>query len=418
MKKLIKKALYWLPQNLKNPLIRSQVNVKNTLEKDNIEILVAEDKNDFETAFKLLHESYSASGLMDRHPSGLRCNAYSFLPHTSIIVLKKDNDVIGTVSLIRDSSMGLPSDEKYKTENNELRMNGRVLTEVSALAIDKNFRNQGHILSLMLMKYLYIYSRNHSDSEYLVCTVHPRAEDFYRALWGFQRKGKIVSYDYVKGALAVYMCMEISVANEQVISDFYNSSDPSINLLLYCMQEDLRFRYPKYKKGQILDIRMNPELLNYFFNERTNLFSELNDFHKKMFYEIYYYYFGKDNIDKYFPQTQERVVREYRTPTRIRAKVIHEDSVVEAVILDLSANGCFVSFFSTGRIKLNDAIEVNFAIGDKDFNVKGTSTWRNNGENIHLPTGVGVKFEASIIQLSDELKKWMKQDDKGHKQSA
>lgn len=418
MKKLIKQALFWLPQYIKNPVIRSQVKVKNTLEKDNIEVLVAEDKNDFETAFQLLHESYFDSGLMDKHPSGLRCNSYSFLPHTSIIILKKDDVVIGTVSLIRDSAMGLPSDEKYKYENDSLRGNGRVLTEVSALAIDKKFRNQGHILSLMLMKYLYIYSKGHSDTEYLVCTVHPRAEDFYRALWGFERKGKIVSYDYVKGALAVYMNMAISPEKEKILYDSYNSSDPTINLVHFCLMEDKRFHYPEYKKGQILDIRMTPELLNYFFNVRTNLFSELSEFHKKMFYEIYYYHFGKENIDTYFPPRADKVIREYRTPARIRAKVIHEDNVVEGVILDISSSGCYVSFFSHSRININDNLELKFTLGDKDFSLKGSSTWMNNGENIRLPIGVGVKFEASMLQLASELKKWMKHHEVKNKESA
>lgn len=418
MKKLIRQALFRLPQYIKNPIIRSQVKVTNTLEKENIQVLVAEDKTDFETAFQLLHESYFDSGLMDKHPSGLRCNSYSFLPHTTIIILKKDGIVIGTVSLIRDSAMGLPSDEKYKFENDSLRVNGRVLTEVSALAIDKNFRNQGHILSLLLMKYLYIYSKRHSDTEYLVCTVHPRAEDFYRALWGFVRKGKIVSYDYVKGALAVYMSMYISPEAEKALYDSYHSADPTVNLVHFCLMEDKRFHYPQYQQGQILNIKMTPEILNYFFNVRTNLFADLNEFHKKMFYEIYYYHFGKEVIDTYFPPRTEKIIREFRTPTRINAKIMHENKFVDGVILDLSSSGCYVSLSSKSRININDNFELKFNLGDKDFSLKGSSVWMNSGENNRLPIGVGVKFEVSMLQLALELKKWMKRHDTKNKQLA
>lgn len=403
---------------LKNPLIRSKVSVTNSLERDNIRVMVAEEKHDFEMAFRLLHDSYFESGLMDKHISGLRCNSYSFLPHTTVIVLKKDDTVIGTVTLIRDSAMGLPSDEKYKAENDSLRENGRVLTEVSALAIDKKFRNQGHILTLFLTKYMYIYSKNHSDTEYLVCTVHPRAEDYHRALWGFERKGKIVSYDYVKGALAVYMNMPISAEHESASIKKYNSSDPTKNLLLYCLQDDQRFVYPNYQKGQILNMRMTPELLNYFFNIRTDLFSQLNDLHKKMFYEIYYYHFNKEHIDKYFPRTVQQVVREFRTPTKLRARIIHNENIIEAVILDLNSSGCYVSLFSQAGVKHDDEVVVNFSLGDQEFVIKGNSRWKNNGTTNRFPTGMGVKFNVSVINLSKELKKWIKHNEEDQKRAA
>jgi hypothetical protein len=383
-----------------------------------IRVLVAENKIDFETAFGLLHDSYVASGLMDPHASGLRCNSYSFLPHTTIIILKIKERVIGTVSLIRDSAMGLPSDEKYKVENDSLRKNGKVLTEVSALAIDKDFRNQGHVLSLLLMKFLFIYSKEHSDTEYLVCTIHPRAEDFYKALFGFKKMGKTVSYEYVKGALAVYMFMEVSDQHLKKLVESYNSQDPKKNLSLYCLMKDQRFQYPSYENGQILDVRMTPKLLDYFFNVRTDLFKNLSEEHRKIFYEIYYYHFGKSNIDVYFPQMIEQRIREYRVPTKLSAEISHKSDIIKGLIIDLSPNGCFVAFSDYERVMQNDSVQIKFQLGDNEFVLEGTPTWRNKGINKRYPQGVGIKFNASILLLSSELKKWMKHNDEKANKAA
>lgn len=418
MSKLIKYSLKILPSFIKIPLIRSQIKIVPEMGNPDIRVLVAENKVDFETAFGLLHASYVASGLMDPHSSGLRCNSYSFLPHTTIIILKIKDKVIGTVSLIRDSAMGLPSDEKYKLENDSLRKNGKVLTEVSALAIDKDFRNHGHALSLLLMKFLFTYSKEHSDTEFLVCTIHPRAQDFYKALFGFKKKGKTVSYEYVKGALAVYMFMEVSDQHTKKLVENYHSKDPERNLSLYCLREDKRFKYPAYKNGQILDVRMTPELLNYFFNERTELFKNLSEDHRKMFYEIYYYHFGKKIIDVYFPQMIEQKIREYRVPTKLSAVISHKEDLIKCLILDISPNGCFVAFSEYQKILQNDDVQIKFQLGENEFILEGTSTWRNKGINKRYPEGVGIKFNASILQLSSELKKWKKQNEEQAEKAA
>lgn len=408
MKKILKILLAILPVRIRFHLIRKMVNITHSLEQENIQVQVATEKEDFERAFQLLHDCYVGSGLMDPHPSGLRCNSYSFLPHTAIIVLKREGRVIGTVSLIRDSSMGLPSDEKYKDQNDSLRTQGRILTEVSALAIDPEFRNQGHILNLMLMKFLYNYSKKHSDTDCLVCTVHPRAENFYRALWGFERRGRVVSYGYVKGALAVFLSLELSEANEKRILATYKTDDPQRNLALYCLLEDQRLIYPTRMPGQIVSVRMSPEILNYFFQERTNLFHELSPIHRQIFIEIYYFYFKGRGIEEYFQVHREYRIREYRTPTRIQGQASFGDATFQGEILDLSPSGCFIttSFLKTAEISLGDKIQIDFSLGPKPYRLTGKCRWKNSSGNERYPAGIGIQFDAQILSLRNELEKW------------
>jgi hypothetical protein len=408
MRKILKVIFALLPKRVRFQLIRRMVRIENSFEQENIQVQVATDKEDFERAFQLLHDCYVKSGLMDPHPSGLRCNSYSFLPNTAIIVLKLNHRVIGTVSLIRDSTMGLPSDEKYKDENDKLRTNGKVLTEVSALAIDPEFRNRGHMLTLMLMKYLYNYAKTKSDTDYLICTIHPRAEDFYRALWGFERRGEVVSYNYVKGALAVFMFMEVSEANEKKVLATYTSKDPNRNLGLYCLLEDPRFVYPSFAPGQVLAVPMNPENLNYFFKERTNLFNELTESQKIIFFEIYYFYFKEKGIEKFFHVQRDQAIREYRTPTRILARVTHGNTSFEGQLLDLNANGCFMTIrlSAFSRVLKGDPIQLDFELDSRPFRITGNCRWKSDPRNNLCPVGIGIQFDGHVLRLTEELKNW------------
>lgn len=408
MKRTLRKVFRFLPRAVRFYLIRKMVNINSPFEKEELQIEIASGQQDFETAFRLLHDCYVGSGLMDAHVSGLRCNSYSFLPNTAIIILKKGVRVIGTVSLIRDSTMGLPSDEKYKIENDTLRNEGKVLTEVSALAIDVEFRNQGHLLNLLLMKFLYNYTKKYSDSNYLVCTIHPRAEDFYSALWGFKRRGSQVSYGYVKGALAIYMFMELSEANERKVVASYRSENPYKNLGLYCLQKDNRFIYPAFESGQVIEVRMTPDVLNYFFKEKTDLFNELSEFHKQMFFEIYYFHFAGQGIESYFVPSEKHRVREYRTPTKINANLKYNEVNFHSEIIDLSSQGCFVVVKSLTPIdfKIGDETTIEFILGQKKFLIQGQCAWMNNRDNSRYPVGIGIRFKTDILFLSAELKKW------------
>ena len=101
--------------------------------------------------------------------------------------------------------MGLPSDKEFKFENDELRKKGSKLLEVSSLAIDKKIRKKNHFVSLYLMKYLYNYATTNMGCDTITCVVHPRASDFYTALWGFHLNKKVVKYKFVNDALGVQM---------------------------------------------------------------------------------------------------------------------------------------------------------------------------------------------------------------------
>ena len=93
---------------------------------------------DLEAAFELVYDQYQKMGITETCDQSIRCNLYTFLPHSSVIVAKYEDEVIGTVSLIRDSEFGLPSDMLYKKENDEILKDADTTKAEAALAGKKN----------------------------------------------------------------------------------------------------------------------------------------------------------------------------------------------------------------------------------------------------------------------------------------
>ncbi len=113
---------------------------------DPVTVKQAETREELEAAYRLVHQSYMEAGYMAPHPSGLRVRAFEVLPQTATFIAVENGDVIGTISLIVDSPLGLPMEESYRAEVSALRRQGRKIAEVSSLAVTKGSRNLPHYL--------------------------------------------------------------------------------------------------------------------------------------------------------------------------------------------------------------------------------------------------------------------------------
>lgn len=403
-KKLLSKLV---PASVLDRMIRSRVSLSEVAFDKDFSVEIAKSKEDLESAYSLLHECYVSAKLMKSHSSGLRCNWYSVLPQTTTIVVKYKGVVAGTVSLIVDSSSGLPSDSEYLLENNELRRSLGRLVEVSALAVSRKFRHNGHIVSLLLMKYLFNYATKFLQAKSLVCTIHDRAEAFYRALWHFRRNGKLVKYPYVEGARAIHMSLEISPVKSEQIINSYETEDIRKNLALFVLSEDSRFQYPNRIMGQVLDPVMTPELLNYFFVERTSLCDEISHEKKNFLFDMYKAVFGRETVEEIFGKVVNvEFKRSYRVPTDISVLVSIGDQTTFGRIINLNSDGCFITLSETIS-EFNGEIRMSFKLGDKLISAKGVSTWKNNGVCLHQNNGFGVKFLAQLSGVDTYLQKLM-----------
>src|SRR4051812_31111604 len=104
----------YLPESFRHRLLRNSINIP-TIQAGEFTFKIAENREELETAYSLLHDCYVTHRLMKPHPSGLRCSVYSALPYTTTIIALRGEQIVGTVSLIKDSEIGFPSDKEYLT---------------------------------------------------------------------------------------------------------------------------------------------------------------------------------------------------------------------------------------------------------------------------------------------------------------
>jgi len=104
--------------------------------------------------------------------------------HQRIIILKKNDVIVGTATIRVDSENGLLIDESYLEAANKFRSEGKRICEITKLAID--FETQSKNATMALYKMVCFYALSMGVTDYLI-EINPRHSVFYRRLFGFKK---------------------------------------------------------------------------------------------------------------------------------------------------------------------------------------------------------------------------------------
>jgi hypothetical protein len=173
------------------------------------DVTLAQDTETVDAAFRLVHDRYVARGYMEPDPSGWRLTSYNAVPATKMFVAQRERGVQGTLTVIRDSPMGLPMDELYGEEMACLREEGRRVAEVSALAAEPDLGKEGLAIVIRLIRQALLFSAEVVELDDLCIAVNPRHVGFYRRLFGFRLFGPLKRYARVNGAPAVGLRLDL-----------------------------------------------------------------------------------------------------------------------------------------------------------------------------------------------------------------
>jgi hypothetical protein len=254
---------------------------------DRLQLKIAETKDELEACFRLLHDAYVGSGFMEPDPSGMRVTIYHALPTTTTLCAKYDGQVVGTMSLIRDSAFGFPIQAIY--DLSAVRAKEGNIAEVSALAVHPSFRKTGGAILFPLMKFMYEYCTTFFDTRHLVIAVNPNKIEMYESLLFFRRltANVVEKYDFANGAPAVGAWLDLQHA-PAIFDEIYGSKRPRKNLSTYFTQITLpNIRLPNRRYYTTNDPVLTPDLLDHFFNVRTRRFSRLDEHQKGLLHSIY-----------------------------------------------------------------------------------------------------------------------------------
>lgn len=144
-----------------------------------IKIRFAQSDTAYEGATLLVQKRYAWRGYPKAHIQG-NPNRVTILTHLG-------DQVVGTVTVGYDSERGLLADEIYKDKVDEMRAQGRIVGELSKLAIDEDHGSKHVLAGMIHIAFLYGALHHCTDA---VIEVIPRHQAFYEKKLGFRVLGE------------------------------------------------------------------------------------------------------------------------------------------------------------------------------------------------------------------------------------
>ena len=252
-----------------------------------LQLKIADTQDELEACFRLLHDAYVAAGFMQPDPSGLRVTIYHALPTTTTLCAKWDGQVVGTLSMIREGVFGFPLQSAFNLD--PLRARAGRIAEISALAVAPAFRKTGGKILFPLMKFMSGYCSDYFDTRHIVIAVNPNKIELYESLLFFDRlQAEVVdNYDFANGAPAVGATLDLAqaVGLSRLV---YGHRGTRKNLFRYFFDSQLpNIQAPGRRFFTTNDPVLTPAMMDYFFNQRTQVFSALDDRKRLLLRSIY-----------------------------------------------------------------------------------------------------------------------------------
>lgn len=230
-------------------------------------------------AYKLLYYNYLKSGLAKNTSSGLWLSIYDALPETTTIIAEDEKgQIMGALTLVFDSPIGLPADELYNEEIDELRNAKRQICEIVSFGINSEANRSTKVLA-GLFYCAYLFALRIKISTDFIITVNPCYKNFYCRKLLFNKLGPEKNYARVNGAPAVLLNLSLKLPgilkSKQRIFPLY--------MLNYSESEELDIA------ERFLDMHcpMSDEEFYTFFIEKTDVWATASPTQKEFIKKVY-----------------------------------------------------------------------------------------------------------------------------------
>jgi GNAT superfamily N-acetyltransferase len=230
-----------------------------------LDLGLATDRDTREQAFRLVHDQYVSLGYMDPHPSGWRLSLHNALPSTKVFVARAGRRVVGTVTLIPDSPLGLPMGEIYEDELRALRHAGRRLAEASALVVHQDYKRYGIAIPLRLVRMMVIYAAEVARLSDLCIAINPHHLVLYRKAFNFQVIGEVRRYRKVNGAPAVALRLDLDLVRA-LVRELRDGHAPARAVYSFLFGPESCREVLGRLAGEVERAAMTREQFEYFFS--------------------------------------------------------------------------------------------------------------------------------------------------------
>ncbi len=186
---------------------------------DRYRIKIANDFATRHSAYELIYRLYREKGYANPNDSRMWLSLYNLLPDTTTLVVLQEDEVVGTLTVVFDGSLGLPGDKLYKEEIDVLRKTGRKPAEIISLGVADKGRRASRDILVKLFNYVYLVSRHLKNATDFVITVNPHHAAYYHKTMLFEEWGPEHTYEKLGGAPAVLLRLNLEIIDKLRIPD-------------------------------------------------------------------------------------------------------------------------------------------------------------------------------------------------------
>jgi hypothetical protein len=186
---------------------------------------LARDFYDVEDALRLVYNAYRKTGLIAENAYEVRATKYHLLPTSNIFLARDNQEVLGTLTLVRDGVHGLPMEDVFPNEIAERRERNIRMAEVSCLADAGHGKSHMLAVVVQLMSHMAQFALGNGVRE-LVIAVHPHHMGFYERFAGFEVIGTQRAYGAVCDNPAVALAVDLTtihIKNPRVHQRFFGN---------------------------------------------------------------------------------------------------------------------------------------------------------------------------------------------------
>lgn len=356
---------------------RAQLNLPEMLPKE-LTIKLAASAEDYIKGFKIIYDCYIEKGYAESNVHSMRATPYHLLPHTTMILAYWNDEVIGTVSLIRDNPLGLPIESIFNLER--FRKEQKSFCEVSSMAIKKEFRGQKGEIFFPLIRYAWTYTLEYFGIDMCVIAVNPTMQELYESILYFEPlefNNTVDNYDFANNNPAVGEYIDIK-NSYKFLDEKYKNLPFNKNISLFLQQKDIpNYQFPIRKYNSHLDSPALPSWIELFKKILPQL---RNDQLRKNIANA----FGFKNEEEMSLASNQN-----RNRIPVTFKIIN---FPESKVVDISMNG--LKLISNEDFDLLNPTLLRIQVSnDTSLSIVAKLVWKNNKNNYGF-------------QIIEQSKKW------------
>jgi len=236
-------------------------------------VLAANTRELREKAFRLVYDVCIREGYDLRYgrESGLWCTIHHLLPDTTIFLAEQEGRLTGSVTVMPDSRLGLPTDRIFPEPLADLRKAGRRLSEISSLVVTEEPGGIPPELAMHLYRLAHLASLHLLKSTDIVASVMDRHRDFYSRFLLFDEVSEAPRLSPKTGQQVAYARLNLETMKERY-RDRYARAKGRRNLYRWFFQnEDEPDMVDWLRRSRS---PMTTEDLYYFGAKKTNILAK------------------------------------------------------------------------------------------------------------------------------------------------